>query len=212
MNPFFRCLSARTPVFQMSSYMNTPAFADERSPAYGNFDALNLRKWDKEMIQSGFQAVESVDGGWEFLRTYEPPQDKGFMFTLPTGKMLDINAAIENRYPGHSGASYGCTMRALQYIAKVGWDAYAKEMLEKYGPPPPPQDVNAAARSEFQQFLDAISPSTKDCKPDTTLTMEQKREKFLALPTDMTLDEQAKALRELGDVPMTYFEMRSRFG
>lgn len=192
-------------------------------PAYGNFDALNLPAWDRKMIQAGFEAMESVEGSWEFLRTYEPPEDKGFMFSLPTGKMLEINAAIENRYPGHSGSTYGITMRILQHIAKNGWDTYAKEILHTYGPPATPKEqtaekekrlANAKNRSnvEFESFLNVISPSTKDCKPDETLTMEQKREKFLALPHDMTLDEQAKALRELKDVPMTYAEMRMRFG
>lgn len=186
--------------------MNTPAFADERIPAFGNFDGLNLPMFDREMIQSGFEAVESVEGGWEFLRTYTPPADQGFMFSPSTGKRKEIDEAIESGYPGHSGATYGCTMRVLELIAKEGWNIYARNMLRKYGPPPPPKSPT------FKEFLDTISPGTKDCKPDTTLTPEQKREKFLALPTNMTLDEQAKALRELGDVPMTYFEMRSRFG
>jgi hypothetical protein len=172
-------------------------------PAYGTFDGLNLPEWDKQMIQSAFEAVENVEGGWEFLRTYTPPADQGFMFSLPTGKRLEIDEAISNRYPGHSGASYGCTMRTIEFIAKQGWNAYARDVLSKYGPSP---------KSEFTQFLNSISPSTKECKPDTTLTPEQKREKFLALPTDMSLDEQCKALRELGDVPMSYSEMRSRFG
>ncbi len=175
-------------------------------PPFGNFDGLNLPMFDREMIQSAFEAVESVEGGWEFLRTYTPPADQGFMFSPATGKRKEIDEAIESGYPGHSGASYGCTMRTLEMIAKQGWDTYARSMLRKYGPPPP------SSKSEFTQFLDTISPSTKDIKLDTSLTPEQKREKFLALPTNMTLDEQAKALRELGDVPMTYFEMRSRFG
>jgi hypothetical protein len=175
-------------------------------PVFGNFDGLNLPKWDREMIQSGFEAVESVEGGWEFLRTYEPPKDQGFMFSLPTGKRVEIDDAIANRYPGHSGGSYGTTMRILEYIAKHGWEAYAKKMLQEYGPPQNPPGAT------FTQFLDTISPSTKNCKPNPDLTPEQKREKFLALPTNMTLDEQAKALRELGDVPMSYAEMRARFG
>ena len=182
----------------MSSYVTLPSV--------GNFEGLNLPTWDKEMIQSGFNAVTSVEGGWEFLRTYEPPINEGFMFSLPTGKRLEIDQAIERNYGGHSGASYGCTMRVLEWIAKEGWNAYARNMLDKYGPPP------SLSNAEFADLLNAISPSTKNCKPDTTLTPEQKREKFLALPTDMTLDEQARALRELGDVPMTYSEMRSRFG
>ena len=40
----------------------------------------------------------------------------------------------------------------------------------------------------------------------------EKREKFLDLPKDMTLLEQAKALAEHKDTPMTYQEMRERFG
>jgi len=215
LNGLVRCRKAQPPEVQMSSYMNTPAFQDQRIPAFGNFDGLNLPQWDREMIESGFQAVESVEGGWEFLRTYTPPEDQGFMFSLPTGKRLEIDEAISNRYGGHSGGSYGCTMRALEYIAKKGWDTWAKDMLDEYGTPPDSDPVAKDVRppvSEFTQFLDAISPSTKNCTLDTTLTPEQKREKFLALPHDMTLDEQAKALRELGDVPMSYAEMRMRFG
>jgi hypothetical protein len=44
------------------------------------------------------------------------------------------------------------------------------------------------------------------------LEKELKREKFINLPKDMTLQEQAKALVEHKDTPMTYSEMRERFG
>jgi hypothetical protein len=40
----------------------------------------------------------------------------------------------------------------------------------------------------------------------------EKREKFLNLPKDMSLQEQAKALEEHKDTPMTYQELRERFG
>jgi hypothetical protein len=196
----------------MSSYMNTPAFADERIPAFGNFDPLGYDEHDKEMLSSGFQAVDSVEGGWEFLRTYDPPEDKGFMFSLPTGKRAEIDEAISARYGGHSGSSYGWTMRNLEAIAKMGWESWAKDVLQMRKRQARTSTPRNPLTQDFEQFLNMISPRTKDCKPDTTLTPEQKREKFLALPTNMTLDEQAKALRELGDVPMTYFEMRSRFG
>ncbi len=191
----------------MSSYMNTPAFVEDAIPAFGNFDPLGFDEHEKEMLHAGFQAVDSVEGGWEFLRTYEPPEDKGFMFSLPTGKRAEIDEAISARYGGHSGSSYGWTMRVLEAIAKMGWESWAKHILQTRKRAAPQKQGPS-----FNEFLDIISPSTKDCKPDTTLTPEQKREKFLALPTNMTLDEQARALRELGDVPMTYFEMRSRFG
>ena len=44
------------------------------------------------------------------------------------------------------------------------------------------------------------------------LEAEVKRQKFIDLPKDMTLQEQAKALEEHKDTPMTYQEMRERFG
>jgi len=44
------------------------------------------------------------------------------------------------------------------------------------------------------------------------LEKEMARRKFLELPKDMSLQEQAKALAEHKDTPMTYQEMRERFG
>ena len=153
-------------------------------PTFGNFDGLNLPDWDREMIESGVQAVSSVEGGWDFLKTYDPPQNEGFMFvSSPPAKLKEIESAVIDRYSGHSGASYGCTMRVLQYIGKVGWNTYAKEMLDEYGPP----------KKKVE-------------------TMEEKRKRFLALPTNMTSEEQVKAIEEFKDVPMTYAELRQRFG
>jgi len=46
-------------------------------------------------------------------------------------------------------------------------------------------------------------------------TAEEKanqREAFVALPTTMTLEEQCAELRKHHDTPMTYAEMRARFG
>jgi hypothetical protein len=40
----------------------------------------------------------------------------------------------------------------------------------------------------------------------------EKREKFLELPKDMSLQEQVKALEEHKDTPMSYQELRERFG
>jgi hypothetical protein len=40
----------------------------------------------------------------------------------------------------------------------------------------------------------------------------EKREKFLELPKDMSLQEQVKALEEHKDTPMSYAELRERFG
>ena len=76
------------------------------------------------MLKSAYDAVCSVDGGWRFLKDYVPEANKGFMFSTPPPKLQEINNAITDRYDGHSGASYGATMRQMQLIAKKGWDAY----------------------------------------------------------------------------------------
>ena len=191
----------------MSSYMSTPAFADERIPPYGNFDGLNLPSLDRTMIQSGFEAVESVEGGWDFLRTYEPPADQGFMFSMPPPKQKEIDEAISNRYDGHSGASYGWTMRVLQKIAKLGWDSYARTMLNQYGPPPKPvknifQKIatvdtfisSLPANASLTQFADAIQkdPGMRAQMPD--------------------IDAQADALKRFAEGKMSYAEMRTLCG
>lgn len=147
----------------------------------GDFDSLNLSTWDRQMIESAFQAVESVPGGWEFLKTYNPGEG-GFMFSNPPPKMKEINDAVIKGYEGHSGASYGGTMRVLEFIAKQGWDAYVKQQ----------NDHHAYIEKEK--------------------AMQEKRKQFLELPTNMTLEEQVKALEEFKDVPMTYSEIRERFG
>ena len=181
---------------------------------FGNFSALNIPQDDREMIESGFKAVSSVDGGWTVLAREDVPGRRACLYCgeaferRPTCKICEgegtversfmfdagqhpdpdvaktiglITQAVSDGYGGHSGASFGMTMRILERIAKDGWDAYAKRMLKNYGPPPPE-------------------------------SMEEKRKRFLALPTNMSLGEQVKAIEEFKDVPMTYAEMRERFG
>jgi hypothetical protein len=148
------------------------------SVAFGDFNALNLPKSTRDMVESGFQAVSAVEGGWDFLKTYEPGEG-GFMFSTPPPKMKEINNEIMKRYGGHSGGSYGSTMRVLELIAKKGWDTY----------------VEGTKKQNIKNE-----------------TMTEKRERFLALPKNMTLEEQMKAIEEFKDVPMTYSELRERFG
>lgn len=73
------------------------------------------------MLTDAYQAVTKCDL-WDWLRGYVPGETTGFMWA--TGPELDrINHAME--YAGHSGASYGWTMRTLYAIALAnGWDSY----------------------------------------------------------------------------------------
>lgn len=79
------------------------------------------------MLDSAYKAVSSVDGAWNFLKTYSPPENEGFMFVRNAPyKLTQIEHAILDADSGHSGSSYGFVMRAMEYIAKNGWDGYVE--------------------------------------------------------------------------------------
>jgi len=85
----------------------------------------SLDSMSKDMLISAYNAISNVEGGWDFLATYSPPKDEGFMFVNPMPPMLQkIHDAVLEAESGHSGASYGWTMRQIEYIAKNGWDAF----------------------------------------------------------------------------------------
>lgn len=52
----------------------------------------------------------------------------GFMFS-DAAELRDIDR--EMKYDGHSGASYGMTMRVMEFIAKNGWDGYVRSVQEE---------------------------------------------------------------------------------
>lgn len=192
-------------------------------PLRGDFNALNLPAWDREMIESAFKAVDSVPGGWDFLETYEPG-DGGFMFSTPPPKMEEINTAVNNAYGGHSGASYGCTMRVIQYIAKYGWATYARDMLKKHGAPPAPAVAAAPAppvaplsvgavlaqAAAVDRFINSLPQDPKDTNLTTFANAIQNDPGMRAQIPD--IDNQADALRRFAEGKMSYAEMRSLCG
>lgn len=146
-------------------------------PFRGNFNALNIDDWDREMLTSGFQAVESVPDGWAVLGRADVPGrrdclycgvqverrpncnicdgtgtvERSFMFDaeehpdpVVSETIKQINKAVNDRYGGHSGSSYGFTMRMLEFIAKRGWDTYAKDVIRRCGAKPVPASAPAA--------------------------------------------------------------------
>jgi len=86
---------------------------------------LNLSKfigdYEREEVEDGIRAVDAVEGGWEFLRGYYVDPMKGFMFADPEPTLTEIGSKL---HTGHSGASYGKTMRTLHFIAKYGVREY----------------------------------------------------------------------------------------
>lgn len=73
----------------------------------------------RKMVEDVYQAVQVAEA-WPLMKE-EPEAGKGYMFSSDPRYKL-IQEKME--YPGHSGASYGWTMRQAQFIAQKGWAAY----------------------------------------------------------------------------------------
>lgn len=89
-------------------------------------------KHEAMMLQDADAAITEC-GLWDWMSSYNPASGDGFMFSNHPN--LDkINAAM--KYQGHSGASYGWTMRTMQLVARIGWDKFAMLMSTEHPPCP----------------------------------------------------------------------------
>ena len=77
----------------------------------------------RTMYSEMFIAIEKA-GAWAEMR--EDPGPGGFMFSgAPV--IAKISAHLEDSV-GHSGGSFGFTMRSMQHLARVGWDTWSAEI------------------------------------------------------------------------------------
>lgn len=60
---------------------------------------------------------------WDWLKNYNPPEDKGFMFC---GELNVTKISNGLQYNSHSGATFSYCMRCMEYIAKNGFTAFHK--------------------------------------------------------------------------------------
>lgn len=124
----------------------------------GDFDSIaTMDSMSKDMLKGAYAAISSVEGGWDFLASYSPPENQGFMFVNPVPPMLQkIQDAILDADGGHSGASYGWTLRQIEYIAKNGWPAFVdlwdetKQLKRKLAKL---EADNAALRSQIKALV-----------------------------------------------------------
>lgn len=184
----------------MSSFKNTMAF--------GDFNSLNIPENERETYECGVKAVNSVEGGWDFLKTYEPGHG-GFMLSKNPPKMNEIETAIHKFYGGHSGGSYGDTMRKLEFIAKEGWDAFAKEMIREYGLPnksiptsiPPPINTNLPPNPTLKDhelhLNTALGILAGSIHSELILAMDKRQRAILCNENHAEYDDQERSLQEL---------------
>jgi hypothetical protein len=92
----------------------------------GDFSFLPERlAHEKRMLEDAWSAMESVEGSWDYLARPSVPEDgSGFMFSRDPF-ISQISSHVDKKGAiGHSGSSYGWTMRQMESIAKNGWDNY----------------------------------------------------------------------------------------
>lgn len=140
---------------------------------FGKNDAMMLEDADKAITECGL---------WDWLRDYTPEDGKGFMFSEHPN-LTRINNAM--KYGGHSGSSYGWTMRNMEYIAKHGWTLFEFKLR--------------------QENMRKVLQNVKTDNPSPLDIAEASRD----VPG---FEGQADAMKRFAEGKMTYAEMRSLCG
>jgi len=73
----------------------------------------------KDMLQNAYQAVSQPEM-WNFVKT----DIESFSFSASPEIRIISNKMVELGYDGHSGFSFGWTMRQIQFVAKYGEEKY----------------------------------------------------------------------------------------
>lgn len=71
------------------------------------------------------QAVTKA-GLWDWLAESSSKRDRGFLFT--DDPRIDIIRSHMKLIDQHSGSSFAITMRAMEFIARSGFEAWAAEV------------------------------------------------------------------------------------
>lgn len=82
-------------------------------------------KWTREMLINAWQAINQTEL-WDFVKE----DIDSFMFSHDPRVTIIGNKMEELGYRGHSGASFGCTMRNIQYLAEHGEEKFKTEILK----------------------------------------------------------------------------------
>jgi len=91
----------------------------------GEFEFIQSRS-EREYYQNMHKAITRTEL-WGWLRNYTPPANCGFMMsTTPEMRRINDEASKEYVFGGHSGSSHAFTMRAMQAIAKNGYEAFKR--------------------------------------------------------------------------------------
>ena len=121
----------------LANRMEDPRPIETQPYKPGDFSFVT-RQMERAMLQDAYDGISRVENGWSYLsRPDVPSKDTGFMFSRDAivnriSEEIDKDGKI-----GHSGASYGWVMRQMECIAKQGWDAYVKAIIQPRTEPLP---------------------------------------------------------------------------
>jgi hypothetical protein len=90
-----------------------------------NFNYVNDESFQK-MFSNAYQAIQLTET-WDFMKK----DIDSYMWSRSKEVTIISNKMTELGYDGHSGTSFGFTMREMQFIAQYGLDAHKNLWLEK---------------------------------------------------------------------------------
>jgi hypothetical protein len=89
-----------------------------------DYISLGYTSDEQEMLQDAYDAIEKANM-WEYMKQ-EPSGGAGYTFT-DDEELRAINRHLE--YNGHTGFSFGWTMRTMQQIAQLGEEKFIQACL-----------------------------------------------------------------------------------
>lgn len=78
---------------------------------------------DRKAYSTAFDAITQLEL-WPFMRNF---REDSFCFSSSPEVERIYKRIEELGYGGHSGGSFGCVMRAMEYIGKHGIDTFREE-------------------------------------------------------------------------------------
>ena len=87
------------------------------------FDFIT-NSYEKIMLDTAYQAITSLEL-WDYMKK---PTDS-YMLNSDNELHRIMDEIVKLGYDGHSGGSFGYTMRAMQFIAKYGLDEYQQSKI-----------------------------------------------------------------------------------
>ena len=102
---------------------NKDFFGIDECANNGGFEFVS--EWSRPYLKSAHQAVSRCEL-WNWLQVYKPEEERGFMFARNVPELDRLNEELmkDPVNGGHSGSSYACVMRNMEFIAKNGYQEF----------------------------------------------------------------------------------------